>query len=389
MNKPHIWIASPASARNNNGNWQSARRWAQFLRTRYRVTIAQSWPEPAAAPSTAGPSAAATRATASGVAATRRAAPAALAAPRPSRDGERPDLLIALHARRSAPALLAFAQSFPGHPTILLLTGTDLYRDIQHDPQAQAALECATALVLLQPAGLSELPPHLHAKTSVIYQSAATLRPARSAPATDAPTVQANAHAAAPLSKRRHADISMIGHLRDEKDPLTFMQAAAVVTAPSARLLHIGGALEPELGAAAEAAMQATPRYHWLGALPRAVTRQRLKRSHAMAIASRMEGGANVIIEAVTSGVPVLASDISGNRGMLGEDYAGYFPLGDAAALARLIDRSINDPAWLATLRQQCAARAPLFAPEAERAALLTLVDNLLHSTHNPARNPT
>ena len=339
--RPHIWIASPASARNNNGNWQSASRWARFLRTRYRVTIAPGWP---AEPPPARP---------------QRAAP---------------ELLIALHARRSAPALLAFADSFPERPTILLLTGTDLYRDIQHDTEAQAALERASALVLLQPAGLAELPPQLHAKTSVIYQSAATLRAAA--------TVDAG-HA----QRRRHATITMIGHLREEKDPRTFMQAAALVTAPGARLLHIGGALEPELGAAAAATMASTPRYHWLGALPHGATRQRLKRSHAMAISSRMEGGANVIIEAVTSGVPVLASDISGNRGMLGDDYLGYFPLGDSAALARLIDRSIGDTAWLTRLRAQCAARAALFTPQAERAALLTLVDNLLHQTHNPARN--
>jgi len=366
VKQPLIWIASPAAAHNNNGNWQSARRWAQFLRTRYRVTIAASWPAPAQPPAA-------------------DARPAV------------PDLLIALHARRSAPALLAFANAYPERPTILLLTGTDLYRDIQHDAMAQQALERATALVLLQPAGLSELPPHLHAKTSVIYQSAATLRQAPRAAGADAITL-ANASIAAPAAaarapdaaaprSRRQPAICMIGHLRDEKDPLTFMRAAALVTAPGARLVHIGGALQPELGAAAEATAQATPRYHWLGPLPHAATRQRLKRAHAMVIASRMEGGANVIIEAITSGVPVLASDISGNCGMLGDDYQGYFPLGDAAALAQLIDRSINDPHWLATLKTQCAARAPLFAPEAEQAALLTLVDNLLHPTHNPARN--
>jgi glycosyltransferase involved in cell wall biosynthesis len=88
-----------------------------------------------------------------------------------------------------------------------------------------------------------------------------------------------------------------------------------------------------------------------------------------------------VIIEAVTSGVPVLASSISGNRGMLGDDYAGYFPSGDAAALARLAERSVEDPAFYALLRRQCAARAPLFAPGVERAALLDLVDNLLSRT--------
>src|SRR6185369_16319477 len=98
-----------------------------------------------------------------------------------------------------------------------------------------------------------------------------------------------------------------------------------------------------------------------------------------MAICSRMEGGANVIIEAVTSGVPVLASDISGNQGMLGTDYEGYFPLGDAPALAKLIDRCVTDDVFIARLREQCAQRAKLFEPATEQATLLALVDNLLH----------
>jgi glycosyltransferase involved in cell wall biosynthesis len=99
-----------------------------------------------------------------------------------------------------------------------------------------------------------------------------------------------------------------------------------------------------------------------------------------MVIASKMEGGANVVIEAVTSGVPVLASDISGNRGMLGDNYAGYFPLGDSKALARLIEHARSDAPFLAQLRAQCAARAPLFSPEREKAAVLELVDNALKS---------
>jgi putative glycosyltransferase (TIGR04348 family) len=324
----HIWIVSPASARANNGNWQSASRWARFLRTRYRVTISQQWPDPQDL--------------------------GALPAP--------PDLLIALHARRSAPSLDAWSRTWPERPAILLLTGTDLYRDIHTDPAAQRALRQASALVLLQPAGYDSLPAPLHAKTSVIFQSATTLKPAAD-------------------SRRRHADICMIGHLRSEKDPLTFMQAAFHVRSQTARLIHIGGALEPALAEAAQSTAALHPRYRWLGAMPHAATRQRLKRSRAMALTSHMEGGANVIIEAVCAGVPVLASDISGNRGMLGEDYQGYFPAGDAAALARLIDRVIDDAAFHATLRAQCDARAPLFAPAAEQAALLELVDNLLQKS--------
>jgi putative glycosyltransferase (TIGR04348 family) len=314
----HVLIVSPASARENNGNWQTASRWSHLLRTRHRVAVAPGL-EPELAP----------------------------------------DLLIALHARRSAAALASYAQAWPERPSVLVLTGTDLYRDIAIAPEARRSLDLATRLVLLQPAGLDALTPAQRAKACVIYQSAPTMQPA--------------SHG----MKRRHFDVCMIGHLRAEKDPYTFMRASTLVTSPRVRLLHIGGALESTLGQAASATQAVNPRYHWLGALPHSTTRQRLARSHAMALCSLMEGGANVIIEAVTSGVPVLASDISGNRGMLGEDYAGYFPVGEAAALARLIDRSIDDPTFYALLQQQCDLRAALFTPDAERASLLNLVDNL------------
>ncbi len=341
----YVLIVSPASASENNGNWQTARRWAQFLRGHHKVAIAPGW----------------------------------------DRANNAPDLLVALHARRSAAPLAAFAQAHPERPRVLVLTGTDLYRDIATDASAQASLGHATALVLLQGAGIAMLPESLHGRVRVIHQSAPALK------------------GQPPAATRRHDDICMIGHLRAEKDPLTFMRAADLVQHPRARLLHIGGALDPALGDAATATTQRSARYRWLGALPHAATRQHLKRSHIMVISSLMEGGANVIIEAITCGVPVIASDINGNRGMLGDDYAGYFPVGDAAALAALIDRSIAEPAFHAQLAAQCTARAPLFDPAVEQAAVLDLVDNLIlaHPTaplpalptastpERPLRNPT
>lgn len=323
--RPRILIVSPAAASDNNGNWQTASRWARMLGGQYQVEVAGGWPAPGAP--------------------------------------DAPDLLVALHARRSAAALAAFRAAFPQRPTVLALTGTDLYRDIDADPEARSSLERASALVVLQEAALARLPAPLRAKARVIYQSAPTLAPA--APA---------------IPRAERIEICMIGHLRPEKDPQTFMRAAVLVTDPRVRLLHIGGALDPALEAAARATQNATPRYRWLGPLPHDEARARLAACHAMVIASRMEGGANVIIEAVTSGVPVLASNIEGNRGMLGADYAGYFPLGDAAALAALIERSARDAAFAALLRRQCAARAARFAPAAEQAALADLVDNLLRA---------
>lgn len=320
MAKPHIVIISPYLANANNGNWQTAWRWSRFLRKNYRVTLAAQW------------------------------------------DGMPCDAMIALHARRSAASIAAFSAACPARPLIVVLTGTDLYKDIFSDGDAQRSLQLATQLLILQPAGLQVLDKNLHHKTQVIYQSAPVLKP-----------FERN-----PEKRARYFDVTMIGHLRDEKDPGTFMRAAESLVSACVRLIHIGGALDPALAAQAEKAQQLYPRYHWLGNVAHAATRQRLKRSQLMVITSKMEGGANVIIEAVTSGVPVLASDISGNRGMLGDNYAGYFPLGDSIKLAHLIDRAATDTKFYRSLQTQCAARAPLFAPERERAALLKIVDRCI-----------
>ncbi len=320
MGKPHIVIISPALANANNGNWQTAWRWSRFLRQDYRVTLAVQW------------------------------------------DGISCDAMIALHARRSAASIAAFSAAFPTLPLIVVLTGTDLYKDICTDVNAQHALQLATQLVVLQTAGLQALDKNSRKKTHVIYQSAPSLKPLTKNPA-------------------RYFDVTMVGHLRDEKDPITFMNAAKLLASENIRLIHIGAALDPALGALAEKTQQQYPQYQWLGNLPHAATRQRLKRSHLMVITSKMEGGANVIIESVTCGVPVLASDIPGNRGMLGEKYAGYFPLGDSLKLAQLVDRAASDSKFYNRLQTQCAARAPLFAPERERAALLKLMDNCLNQT--------
>ena len=323
MAKPHIVIISPALANANNGNWQTARRWSRFLRKDYRVSIAVQW------------------------------------------DGNPCDAMIALHARRSASSIAAFSAAFPARPLVVVLTGTDLYRDILSDADAQRSLQLATHLVVLQPAGLEMLDQAARSKTRVIYQSAPSLKALDKHPATPP----------------RYFDVTMIGHMRSEKDPATFIRAAELLQAKNIRLIHIGSALDPALGRLAEQTRQRHPQYQWLGNLPHAATRQRLKRSHLMAITSRMEGGANVIIEAVTSGVPVLASDIPGNRGMLGEKYAGYFPAGDSLKLAQLIERAAGDPEFYGRLQTQCAARAPLFAPERERASLLELLENCFTQT--------
>ena len=317
MHRSSIVIVTPALADANNGNWQTARRWARFLTAAYRVRLAARW------------------------------------------DAGDEALMIALHARRSAASVAAWRQVNPARPLLLVLTGTDLYRDIEHDAAAQRSLALADRLVVLNALGPQRLPDTLRGRCEVVLQSCSARRP---------------------LHKTgRHLRALMVGHLREEKDPLTYLRAAQRLAGrDDLRFDHIGAALDPALGEQAAALAARLPAYRWLGALPHAAVRRHIQAAHVLVHASRMEGGAHVVIEAVRSGTPVLASRIDGNVGLLGEDYRGYFPAGDDAALAALLQRCRDDPDMLSGLRAQSDPRAALFAPATEAATLRGIVARLL-----------
>jgi glycosyltransferase involved in cell wall biosynthesis len=202
-------------------------------------------------------------------------------------------------------------------------------------------MEWATRLVVLQPLGLRELPRHLRARGRVIYQTV--------------PRVTA------PLPRPgRTFDVCVAGHLRPVKDPFRAALAARRLPATSRiRILQAGAALSPAMARRARAEEGRNPRYRWLGPLPRWRLRRLMAQCRLLVLSSKLEGGANVVSEAVAARLPILASRVAGNAGLLGEGYPGYFPCGDTRALARLLERSELEPAFLRKLRIACARLAP------------------------------
>ena len=236
-----------------------------------------------------------------------------------------------------------------------MLTGTDLYRDLPEDADACDSLAIADRLIVLQEEGVRALPREHRRKARVVYQSALALRPVGK------PSTRFNC--------------LFVGHLREEKDPMTPLYAwERVPQGLPVHLTLVGGALDGALAAAVRALQAREPRVRWLGARPHGWTRQAIKRAHLLIVPSRMEGGANVIVEAVTCGTPVLASRVPGNVGMLGREYPGYFPLGDPSRLTQLVLRCRGDARFYRSLAQGCRARRALFAPSRERAALLRVM---------------
>lgn len=304
-----IVLVTPAPPRSRYGNRVTALRWAGILRSLgHRVRITQEY------------------------------------------DGEPCDVLVALHARRSYRSISRFHSLHPKAPIILALTGTDLYHDLGASRRARESLELATRVIVLQPKALEALPPGLRRKTRVIYQSV------KAASRTSRPSGRGAFH------------VCVIGYLRPVKDP--FRAALAARSLPGwsrIRIVHVGAARTQAMAARARAESKVNPRYRWLGERSRESTLGLLAGSRLMVLSSRMEGGANVLSEAIVAGTPVIASRIPGTIGILGADYPGYFAAGDTRGLARLLLCTETDAGFLAALKAWCKKRAPLFHPAREK----------------------
>src|SRR5713101_2290159 len=324
-----IGIVTPAPPNSRSGNRITAVRWAKILRQLgNRVSILQTY-------------------------------------------GSTPyDLLVALHARRSYPSIIKFHRQNPQAQIIVALTGTDLYRDLRTNHRAQKSLEIANRIVVLQPKALEKLRPAWRDKARVIYQSVEAFRGSASK------TKANKAH----LDERSNGsfDVCVIGHLRAVKDP--FRAALAARSLPSSsriRILQMGSAMSDGMAARARKEMRANPRYEWLGELPRSHVRRILAKSRLNVVPSRIEGGANVVSEAITASVPILASRIDGNVGILGADYPGLFAVGDTQQLARLLARAESDREYLGGLRDRSKKLTPLFDPTREEKSWADLISEL------------
>lgn len=307
-----ISIVTPAPAGSRTGNRHTAARWAAMLRSGgHRVHVANEW------------------------------------------SGERCDLLIALHADRSHASVRRYRDTRPDGPLIVVLTGTDLYRDLPRgSKKARESLDLADCIIVLQSEAKRTLPEKWRRKTHIVYQSSDTKL--KHAP------------------PKRPFRIAVVGHLREVKDPFRAVSALAHLEGDY-EVLQVGGALDPAMTAVAKRWMEREPRYRWLGSVPHAEALAWIARSHLLVVSSMMEGGANVICEAARIGTPVLASRVPGNVGMLGSGYPGYYRLFDEQALAGLIAKC-REAEFYSRMKIKNKARGKLFAPAAEKAALRKVV---------------
>ena len=140
---------------------------------------------------------------------------------------------------------------------------------------------------------------------------------------------------------------------------------------------HAGAMLDSDFVSQVEAEQRANPRYQWLGPLAHENAMDLLARSHMLVLTSRLEGGANVISEAIAASAPVISSLIPGSVGILGKDYPGYFPVGDTTALQQQLQRAESDLGFYRELQQWAARLQPLVSPARERETWRALLNVL------------
>ena len=315
----NIILITPAKKQSKTGNRVTASRWERLLHELgHKVTVQSDW------------------------------------------DGMPGDMMVAIHAWRSAPSITRFRQRFPGRPLVVALSGTDIYRfRHSHPEETLRSIEMADALVCLHDLVYQAIPEAHRKKLHVIHQSATPLKRSRR------PSV-------------RTFDACVVGHLREEKDPFRTAYAARTLPQEShLRVIHLGRAHNDEWAGQARAEMEINPRYYWRGEVGAWQVRQEFLKTHALIHSSIMEGGANVISEAVVADVPVIASDIDGNVGLLGEDYPGYYPVEDTGALCALLQQAETDHDFLQLLLEHGNKRKHLFTPERESRRWQVLLDNL------------
>jgi len=139
------------------------------------------------------------------------------------------------------------------------------------------------------------------------------------------------------------------------------VMSALIKFHPNLHYLIVGGA-SPEGNNRAELTAQVArlglaDRVHFLGALPSDELKWPLSASDVFVLATRNEGWANVFLEAMACGLPVISTDVGGNAEVVCRLELGtIIPFGDSTALKQALDEALNKDWDRAAIRDYAQA---------------------------------
>src|SRR5205823_78772 len=138
-----------------------------------------------------------------------------------------------------------------------------------------------------------------------------------------------------------------VGSLEEHKDPLTVVRAAQDAVAAGAPLCMLVVGDGPLRSVLEQAARESAGAVRLLG--ERSDVLRLLAAADFFCLASRREGLASALLEAMSLGIAAVVSDVPGNREAVGD--AGLLvPFGERAAFAAAFARICANPAGRASL---------------------------------------
>ncbi len=231
----------------------------------------------------------------------------------------RPAVVHGFHAYHTGP-LVAEAAGALGVPAIITITGTDVNHDLfdpARRPAVARALELAQAIVVFHEAigeKLGRELPHLRGKVRVIEQSV------------QCEEEQFDLRARIGAGPEAFLFFLPAG-IRPVKNVLYAVRPLERLRARhhALRLVIAGPIVEAGEGERLRAAAASRPWVRHLGPLSHGEICASLKTVQVVLNTSVSEGGmSNAILEAMSVGVPVLASDIEGNRTIIADGVDGF-----------------------------------------------------------------
>jgi len=250
-----------------------------------------------------------------------------------------PDVVHGFHATMSGP-LVTEAARLLGIPSAITVTGTDVNQDLfdhVRGPLVREVLDAVQAVVVFHEAigeKIRRQAPAVRDKIRVIGQavrcdgSRFDLRGAAGLHAGDFVFFQ-------PAGLRRVKNISAV---------IPWL-AALHGRHPDMRYVLAGPVIEPEEATRVTDALRGLPWATYLGALEHEQICAGLSAVQAVVSSSLSEGGmSNAVLEAMSKGIPVLASDIDGHRSVITDGEDGFL-FASAAEFQAKAERLLNDPA--------------------------------------------
>jgi glycosyltransferase involved in cell wall biosynthesis len=286
--------------------------------------------------------------------------------------GLRPDVAHGFHATQAGPLTVEAAGDLR-IPAVITLTGTDVNQDLldpAHRATVLAVLEAARAVVVFHEVireRLAREAPTLRARVRVIGQ---TVR---------CDEARYDLRAKLGLDRRDFIVFQAAG-IRRVKDIPAVIPPLAVLHERHPRLRYVlaGPILEEDEGGRVVAMLRNLPWASYLGAVSHEEVCAILSQVELVVNSSLSEGGmSNAILEAMSKGVPVLASDIEGNRTVITDGHDGFLFRSEADFLEKL-ERLLRDPALRDALGRRARRKIETeFPPEGEIGGHLRLYQSL------------